>query len=113
MIQNSFNSTLDSELIKKLDEFEVPYSKINNMKDIFSSKQIEEMDFVHTLQSKFYGELKFPKHPIRYSNIHTEMPQSPPILGEHSRLILKEYLNYDENKINNLIKNKVVFENTE
>ena len=113
LIQNSFNSTLDSELIKKLDEFEVPYSKINNMKDIFSSKQIEEMDFVHTLQSKFYGELKFPKHPIRYSNIHTEMPQSPPILGEHSRLILKEYLNYDENKINNLIKNKVVFENTE
>lgn len=109
ILQSCFNEIEDNELITKLEKFEIPFSKINSMKEIFESKQIEELKFVNSLETDNYGTLKYPRHPIRYSNIETNGIESPPLLGENSIEILKNILKYDDNKINHLLNQKIVF----
>jgi succinate--hydroxymethylglutarate CoA-transferase len=109
IIQNCISELDDNELISKLEKYEIPFSKINSMKDIFESKQIEELNFVESLETEYYGKLQYPRHPIRYSNIQTEQMKSPPLLGEHSIEVLKNILNYDDNKINHLLDSKIIY----
>ena len=50
----------------------------------------------------------FPGPAIDYG--HGEEPSAPPLLGEHTRHVLKDILNFTEDEINEFAKKKIIQE---
>ena len=54
------------------------------------------------------GKVKMPGNPVKLSYTDEVSYTPPPHLGTHTKEILKEWGNYDEDSIQNLINNNIV-----
>ena len=98
------------KILEKLNKEEIPAGAINNMKEVFETKQGKEMIIE--------GEIKDEKRKIKgFRHIAFESPdlkpveklKPPPHFGEDTIYILKNFLNYNDKKIKKLIEKKIVF----
>lgn len=94
-----------------LNKFEnVPFAvgPVNNIKEAFSDRHVQEIGIVKTVQHPLAGELKIVGPPVVYSDSENSVKSSPPILGQHTDEVLQEYLNYNQTHIDQLRQNGVI-----
>jgi len=89
--------------IKLLEEASVPCSLVNTVKQAYSSEQAIALDMIQTVEHESYGKVKLPGRAIHYNNSFTPLP--PPLLGEHTRDVLKNILHYSEDEIESILRN--------
>ena len=88
--------------ISALTKAGVPCSPINDIGEVFSSPYAEECELVHHLQHPLDDKLPTVANPIRFSESGIDYRHAPPMLGQHSREVLRDWLGYSEQRIDQL-----------
>jgi crotonobetainyl-CoA:carnitine CoA-transferase CaiB-like acyl-CoA transferase len=85
-----FRTASVSEWLQKLDEAELPCGPINNFKQVFSMPTVEEREMLVTMKHPTIGDLPLVGSPLKMSDTPVEHRLPPPLMGEHTKEILKE-----------------------
>ena len=107
ILLNAYLDFTSDELVKKMEENDVPAAKINKREEIFSDPQVINNQTVINTKKDGENLLKGPKPPANFLENDCDEPSFMPALGEHSSEILKEY-GFSDDEINNLIESQIV-----
>ncbi len=105
--QPKLSEILTGELVKKttaewieiFEKQQIPYSPINNMKDICEDPVIRHRDMLVTVDQPDVGPVRIAGSPIRLSETPGRVESPAPLLGEHSEEVLRTVLGYDPERI--------------
>ena len=107
ILLNAYLDFTSDELVKKMEENDVPAAKINKREEIFSDPQVINNQTVINTKKDGKDLLKGPKPPANFLENDCGEPSFMPALGEHSSEILKEY-GFSDDEINNLIESQII-----
>ena len=96
----SFDS--DAEAWSVMEEFRVPSGPVMNPKDTIDHEYYRGRGSIRTVNDPFVGEMHLPGFPLRFSEQAEYNPGAVPALGEHNEEILREFLDYSDEQINEL-----------
>jgi succinate--hydroxymethylglutarate CoA-transferase len=108
---------LDAEIAKhdtaslsaKLDAVKVPCAPVNNMQQVFSHRQVKHRGMLQTLHHPSYGDVPSLGAAAKYSAFNvTDGWSAPPLLGENTDDILREWLAMSDTQIAELRTAKVI-----
>jgi CoA:oxalate CoA-transferase len=105
--QPELSAILTAELIKKTtaewigicEKADIPYSRINNIKEICEDPVIRHRNMLVTVDQPGVGPVRIAGSPIRLSETPGEVRSPAPLLGEHSAEVLREVLGYTTERI--------------
>lgn len=86
----------------------IPCGPINSIEDVFNDPQVLHRGMLQVVDHKTIGQLKLAGIPVKYSAAQLRVRRPPPLLGEHSEEILREFLNLDEREIARLREEGVI-----
>ncbi|XP_053465691.1 succinate--hydroxymethylglutarate CoA-transferase isoform X1 [Nycticebus coucang] len=86
----------------------VPYGPINNMKNVFAEPQVLHNGLVMEMEHPTVGEISIPGPAVRYSKFKMSEASPPPLLGQHTKHVLREVLGYDDRAIEELLSTGIV-----
>ena len=96
-----------SKILKALQKYEVPCAPILSRVELLENKQIKVNKIIKYYNSKVFGKVRSPRPAAIYSKTPTPGKKLAPLLGEHSKEILKE-LNYTNEEIKTFLKEKII-----
>ena len=82
------------DLLKRLDEEDVPAAPVNTLDRILSNPQILTRNMVVEVNHPKVGKFKSVGNPIKVSRFPQETFQPPPMLGQHNESIYRDLLGY-------------------
>lgn len=94
----TFRQRTTAEWLDVLEKGDVPSAPINRLDQVFSLPQIVERDVTVKLAHPT-GPLTVVANPIRLSETPAAYDRPPPLLGEHSDMVLSQQLGLDRSKI--------------
>jgi len=86
----------------------VPNGPINSVDMVMEDEQVKAREMIVEVEHPVAGKLKMPGVPVKLSDTPGGVRTPAPLLGQHSREILKEVLNKDDAEIDKLIEDKVI-----
>jgi crotonobetainyl-CoA:carnitine CoA-transferase CaiB-like acyl-CoA transferase len=89
------------------EEFEkagVPSGPTYSFKQVFEDPQIRHRELLTRVPHPLAGALPIVANPIKFSDTPVEYRRPPPLLGEHTREVLREVLQLDESEIEGLAR---------
>lgn len=90
-----------------LDKAGVPNGPINTVDKVVADPQVLAREMIMEIDHPIEGKLKVPGIPIKLSETPGDIRRTSPLLGQHTEEILKELLNYDDAKIDELKKENI------
>ena len=87
-------------------------ARVNNMEDVANDPQVQHLGVIKSYQHKLCGEVRYIDSAISLSDTPPAFQYAPPMIGEHSREILKEY-GFEDSYIDKLFDEGVLFEEKE
>lgn len=100
------------EWLHLLEGSGIPYGPINNMEQVFSNPQVLHNNMIMEIDHPGINDkIKVPGTPVRYSKSGSNTNCTPPpLLGQHTREVLKELADCSDLDVDNLINERVVTE---
>jgi len=86
----------------------MPYAAVNDVQDTLNHEHTRARNMVVEIEHDACGKLKLVNTPVKYSESKPQVRTAPPTLGQHTDEVLKEYLGFDELKIQELKDRGVV-----
>lgn len=93
---------------KALDEAGVPNGPINYVDQVMEDEQVLARNMIVEVDHPTAGKLKMPGVAIKLSETPGAILTAAPTLGQHNTDILKEYLDYTDEKIAGLLQDGVI-----
>lgn len=84
------------------DQF--PCGPINDFGQVFSMPHVREREMLVTMEHPAIGALPLVGSPLKMGGTPVEYRLPPPLMGEHTKDVLKNVLGYSEERITNLMK---------
>ena len=78
--------------VEGLDRAGVPVSFVNDIVDVFNDPQVQNRRLVVEAQHGRAGAIPLLANPLRFSETPIERYLPPPLLGEHTEIVLSEWL---------------------
>jgi len=105
--QPELSAILTAELVKRIttewievfEKQDIPYSRINNIREICEDPIIAHRGMLATVDQPDIGPVRIAGSPIRLSETPGRVEGPAPRLGEHSEEILRTVLGYDQDRI--------------
>lgn len=98
------------EWLELLEKHNVPSGPINTIDKLFDDPQVKSRNMLIKAEQPGMGTIYVAGNPIKLSTLKEEAVTDPaPKIGEHTDEILKNFLNYDDARIDELKKQKVIF----
>jgi succinate--hydroxymethylglutarate CoA-transferase len=98
-----------AEIIAELEAARVPCAPVNNMEQVFGHRQVKHRKLRLDLEHPGYGAMPTLGPAARYSAFEvTDGWTAPPLVGEHTENILKEWLAYTDEQIGRLREGRIV-----
>jgi len=97
------------EWMKIFDKYKLPYSPLNNIKDVVNDEQIQYRKMIVEINQPRVGAMKISGSPFKMSETPSGVSAPAPLLGEHTDDVLKDILNYSIEDIAELRKNSIIF----
>jgi crotonobetainyl-CoA:carnitine CoA-transferase CaiB-like acyl-CoA transferase len=94
--------------LELLERAGVPCGPINDISQVFDDPQVQSRKVKISMDHALAEGIPLVASPIRYSETKIEYETPPPILGQHSNEILTEMMEYSQEEIEILKKNKVI-----
>ena len=96
-------------LIAALDAAKVPGAPVNNMQQVFSHRQVRHRGMQQTLHHPTYGDVPSLGAAAKYSGFEvTAYWTAPPLLGEDTAAVLREWLAISASELAQLQEAKVI-----
>ncbi len=90
-----------------LDKAGVPNGPINTVDKVVADPQVIAREMIMEIDHPISGKIKVPGIPIKLSETPGNIRMTSPLLGQHTDEILKELLNYDDEKIEELKRENI------
>ena len=94
-IERQVGRKTNAEWLRLLTPEDIPFSPVNSLEDLPNDPHLKSVDFWSREEHPTEGTLLIPRNPLRMSASPPEITRLPPVLGEHSAEILREY-QYDD-----------------
>jgi crotonobetainyl-CoA:carnitine CoA-transferase CaiB-like acyl-CoA transferase len=94
--------------LEKLSDAHVPCGPINTLDQVFSDPQVHARGMVLEQAHPSAGKVCTVRNPVVFSETALEYQQAPPILGEHTEVVLREWLGKGTAEIAELGKADIV-----
>ncbi|MDP6785686.1 MAG: CoA transferase [Rhodospirillales bacterium] len=96
------------EAVDTLNAAGVPTGPINTAEDIFADPHVEARGMLMPVSDPEVGTLRFARTPPHLSAAPTLPAEPAPNLGQHTRMILEETLDYSPDQVDDLVAEGVV-----
>lgn len=96
------------EWVIALEKVGVPCGPINDIADVFDDPQVRHRGLHVQMKHPTAGVTPSVASPLRMTATPVEYRRPPPLLGEHSTEILRDWLNMDGDTVNHLLREGVV-----
>lgn len=107
-LTKTFETKTMDEWLHILKEGGIPVGPINDVSRVVRDPAIIEREMIVTTQHPVAGEVKMAGVPIKLSDTPGGVAGPAPVLGQHTREVLKQYLGYDDAKLDQLYENKTL-----
>jgi crotonobetainyl-CoA:carnitine CoA-transferase CaiB-like acyl-CoA transferase len=91
LLASIFKDASVSEWLKKLDKAQIPCGPIQNFEQVFSMPTLKERGMLVKMDHPTIGELPLVGSPLKMSDTPVEYRLPPPLMGEHTEEVLKEF----------------------
>jgi len=92
----------DDEAVRILQAGHVPVAPVLSIAEAVNHPHLRERRTVRRITDRVLGELDIPGMPLRFSEFPEELPLQAPLLGEHNEEILRSYLAYTPEQVQQL-----------
>jgi CoA:oxalate CoA-transferase len=86
-------------VIAALREARIPHAPVLTVEEAMNHPHLIERGTVRTVHDRVIGEFKIPGFPLRFSAFPQPLELQAPLLGEHNRQVLTNYLGYSTDEI--------------
>jgi formyl-CoA transferase len=80
-----------AECVARLQTAHVPVSEVRSVPEVLADPQIAARDMIETVEHPSIGEIKLLGIPYKFSETKAAVRRHPPLLGEHSAEIRREF----------------------
>ncbi|XP_031844302.2 succinyl-CoA:glutarate CoA-transferase [Nomia melanderi] len=108
ILRKQFKEKSNKEWSAIFDGASFPYGPINTIAEVFEDPHVKHIKMIQEMEHSSGAKIKVVGPPVVYSYATNKIRLSPPMLGQHTDEILKNILNYSDDKIQNLKKAKIV-----
>ncbi len=91
-----------------LREHHIPHAPILSVDEAMAHPHMRERRTVRTVSDRILGDFQVPGFPFRFSSFPDELPLEAPMLGEHNREVLRDYLGFSADRIEQLERSGVL-----
>jgi crotonobetainyl-CoA:carnitine CoA-transferase CaiB-like acyl-CoA transferase len=107
VLEDAFLSRTKDEWMAVLDEYDIPASPVNDLPAVFSDPQVLARGLVQTYDHPTLGPIRYTPSPMQFSA--WDRPNATaPMLGQHSRAVLRERLGYRDDVVDGLVARSIV-----
>lgn len=87
------------------------FTRINNLKEAMNHQQIKGLGLIAKVEDEVYGTLSLTGFPAGFTenSLQPYFTEPAPEPGEHTNEILKEFLGYHDEKTENLINDRAIY----
>jgi formyl-CoA transferase len=108
LLADAFRGRTTGEWLDELGRAGVPAGPINSIADVFSEDYAAERGLVQSLPHATAGHVPSVANPVRFSGTPVTYRQAPPMLGEHTRAVLRHDLGMSDESIDELVVQGVI-----
>jgi formyl-CoA transferase len=108
IVQEWMAARTKEEIVDTLLKNGIPVGPVQSIEDLMNCPHLKARKMFIEVEDPVAGKRIFAKKPIRMSKTKEVPPLPAPQLGEHTESILKGLLRYDEKKIEELRKEKII-----
>jgi len=96
------------EVIAALEERKIPCGIAFTIDQVNGDENLRQRDMFMKVSHGEFGEIDVPGFPFKFSGAGGSLRMAAPALGEHSRMILSEWLGYSDGEVDALYNEKIV-----
>ena len=107
VLEDAFLNRTRDEWMTVLDEYDIPASPVNDLPAVFSDPQVLARGLVQTYDHPTLGPIRYTPSPMQFSA--WDRPNATaPMLGQHTRAVLRERLGYRDDVVDGLVARTIV-----
>ena len=91
-----------------LKEHHVPAAPVRDLVEVTADPHMHARGMLHDVEHPLLGSIVLPTSPLRFDKSPAPGVRIEPGIGEHTEIILNEWLNYDQNTIAELRGDKII-----
>jgi succinate--hydroxymethylglutarate CoA-transferase len=103
LIETTTKTKTTQEWLEVFEGSGLPYSAVNDIQGTLNHKHVLARDMVKEMNHEWCGDIKMVNTPVKYSESKPSIRIAPPILGQHTRQVLREDLGLSEEDIEELM----------
>lgn len=108
LLQRHFMTRDSAYWAEHLTAAAVPFGPINRVDQVFADPQAVYRQLALTMPHALADSVSLVANPIRFSETPVNYRQAPPVLGQHSREVLEDWLAMDEAQVESLVASGVL-----
>jgi len=94
--------------LAELEKESVPCARVNNLEQAIHDEQAQHRNMLVDVPHPESGSAKIPGNPIKLSTVENEEFLAPPLLGEHTKEILGNWLGFSDEELSALDKQQII-----
>ena len=102
----TFKSKRREQWLKILEAHDVPAVPLYDVAEVLDDPQVKHLGLIEEVEHPIAGKLKFVGGPVHFDNLANDKTAPPPLVGEHSKKILRE-MGHDDAAIEALVSQGV------
>jgi crotonobetainyl-CoA:carnitine CoA-transferase CaiB-like acyl-CoA transferase len=107
-VQKAFESESCEYWLDALARFRIPAAPVNDLAHAFDDPQAKARNMTVSVTLPDGSAVFEPGNPVKLSDTYADVYVSPPVLGEHTRRVLAEFLELDDAYLVALAENGVI-----
>lgn len=110
ILDSVFAKRSGAEWIERLQKLGVPSSLVRNFGEVLADPQSELRQMFPVMEHSTAGKHQVTGTPVKLSETPGRPTSAAPLLGQHTRSVLKDLFALDDGAIDDLVKSRVLFE---
>jgi|TARA_A100001011_G_C14320233_1_gene850194 CoA:oxalate CoA-transferase len=114
--KKKLEAIIQTELLKEdsdywlteLEKESVPCARVNNLEQAINDVQVQHRNMLVDVPHPEGGSAKIPGNPIKLSSVENEEFLAPPLLGEHTKEVLEDWLGFSEDDLMKLDEQQII-----